>query len=372
VQLPISAGDSSPPVWTDTVGVSKLIPSNEQITVEFGAATDEQSPPVSYRVYWAPGDPEQPGAPFDYDTASFADVAAGPYFISGLTNGQYYRVAVRASDSALPPNRETNPVLLGVVAGATDIYPPEWQGTAGLTELFYGQGKALLAWGQAIDSHTDEFGTWESGPVIYRVYHGEGQTPKLDGALFKDYTDVGQIGNVAVLDGLDTTKPHWFILRARDQATLPNEDFNEIVQTTPGVLVELKPMPPPSIPFSEETMLVSYEYIYNADYSQVALMRYMRNNNGPRDMVADYMPLDAEGRLQLAASYELGDSLNWAAALDADNELVLAYAQRTATFSTGDLYIERNGGKQYYDIGNVGTSELGVSASGNVFSLALR
>jgi hypothetical protein len=244
VQLPISAGDSSPPVWTDTVGVSKLIPSNEQISVEFGAATDEQSSPVSYRVYWAPGDPEQPGAPFDYDTADFADVAAGPYVISGLTNGQYYRVAVRAADSVLPPNREANSVLLGVVAGATDIYPPEWTERVGVQDVIYGNGVALLIWDAAVDSHADDFGTWESGPAVYRVYYGEGQTPDFNNATVVEFPDIGLDSYVTPLN-LDTTVPRWFCVRVRDQAATSNEDANSITFSVKGVDAHYYPEPGP-------------------------------------------------------------------------------------------------------------------------------
>src|SRR5690606_33108368 len=111
---PVDQGDTTPPYWLDTVGVQQLVPSSEQIRVEFGTAEDSQSPPVSYRIYWEEST-EGSLDPFDYGNAQTADASESPYTITGLTNEQYYRVAVRAIDSAETPNEEKNQVLLGAL-----------------------------------------------------------------------------------------------------------------------------------------------------------------------------------------------------------------------------------------------------------------
>src|SRR5690606_17129625 len=154
-----STEDTTPPYWLDTVGVQKLIPSSEQIRVEFGTAEDSQSPPVNYRVYWEQST-EGSLDPFDYGTAQSMDINESPYTITGLTNEQYYRVAVRAVDSAEIPNEEQNQMLLGALVEPRDVYPPEWTDRVGLQEVLYGNGLAVLIWDPAVDNHTDEHGTW--------------------------------------------------------------------------------------------------------------------------------------------------------------------------------------------------------------------
>ncbi|MBN2083424.1 fibronectin type III domain-containing protein, partial [bacterium] len=238
--------DTTPPAWVDTVGVTRVLPGYEQLTVEFGEAVDDQSPPVSYRVYWAEGDPAQPDAPFDYATAESADTDASPYVITGLVNDQYYRVAVRALDSAAPANIEQNEVVLGHYAGPRDIYPPEWPAREGIADLFYGNGMAIVVWDQAVDSHTDEYGTWESGPVTYRVYYGPGKEPDWDNAEYTDFEDIGLDAYVAPIRELDTTFGCWFAVRVVDQAGIPNEDDNTEFIYSPGVeIIDIPVVTPP-------------------------------------------------------------------------------------------------------------------------------
>ena len=268
--VPDPTHDTTPPVWVDTVGVSGLSPYHTQITVQFGVAEDAETPSVTYRVYWAEGDAAQPEAPFDYDTAQYADVAAAPYVITGLTDGLYYRVAVRAADSADPPNRERNTVLRGATVGPRDIYPPQWQGSAGVADLFYGNGMAIVAWGTAVDSHADEYGTWESGPVVYRVYYGEGETPDWGTAQYAEFTDNSQDGYVMKLTGLDTTKTRWFAVRARDQAGLPNEEGNTVFKVGYGISFIEVPVPGlgPGVPAGTEHVGVG-QMVYGPQCDQL-------------------------------------------------------------------------------------------------------
>ncbi len=370
IYLPTTETDTTPPVWTDTVGVAKLIPGNEQITVEFGTATDGQSPPVTYRVYWAEGDPEQPDAPFDYDAADFADTATSPYIISGLTNEQYYRVAVRAADSASPtPNRESNVVLLGMTAGPQDVYPPEWQNTIGLTDLFYGNGQALLVWNSAVDSHTDELGTWESGPVVYRLYHGEGQAVDIEAAEIKEYTDIGQSGNVAVLEGLDTAKPHWFLLRARDQAAMQNEDDNLAAKTSSGVVVSTIPLPPLSVSYDPETQIVSYDYLTSADHLHAGVLRTVKAKDPPPDAATEFLRLDSNDKPVIEQVYDRDQrGSTYAAEFEPSGNLVFAYTHPTGELSNGQIIVERSTGQDIYDLGEIAVDRLGITNGGKVWA----
>lgn len=105
--------DFDPPVWTSSTGVTQLEPDAGQITVHWGEATDAQSPPVQYIVYY------NAGGTLDFGTAQseVVDAPALSTVISGLTDGQEYSIVVHARDSASPANEDGNNVLLGAVAG---------------------------------------------------------------------------------------------------------------------------------------------------------------------------------------------------------------------------------------------------------------
>ncbi|MEZ5339659.1 MAG: fibronectin type III domain-containing protein [bacterium] len=233
---PVDQGDTTPPYWLDTVGVQQLVPSSEQIRVEFGNAEDSQSPPVSYRVYWEETT-EGSLDPFDYGSAQSEDVTESPFTITGLTNEQYYRVAVRAVDSAEPPNEEQNLKVLGALVEPRDVYPPEWNEAPGIQELYYGDGSALVVIHSATDHHEDGYGVWESEPVSYRVYFGEGTVPDWQTAQVQEFVDIGLDTALIPIEGLDTTVTRWFAVRAIDSAEIANEDQNTEVKIGYGVTV---------------------------------------------------------------------------------------------------------------------------------------
>ncbi|MEZ5338350.1 MAG: fibronectin type III domain-containing protein [bacterium] len=259
---PVDQGDTTPPYWLDTVGVQQLVPSSEQIRVEFGNAEDSQSPPVSYRVYWEETT-EGSLDPFDYGSAQSEDVTESPFTITGLTNEQYYRVAVRAVDSAEPPNEEQNLKVLGALVEPRDVYPPEWQDSTGLVTMFYGDGRAVLGYSHAIDNTADENGTWSSGPVRYRIYYGPGQTPDFDNATVIEIEDQGAPYNYSLIEDLDTEVDRWFVVRAVDSADPENEDGNLEVQLGKGVIVRRYELPGPGPDVPAGVVQVEAELISN-------------------------------------------------------------------------------------------------------------
>lgn len=265
---PTSASDTTPPVWVDTVGVAHLDPGFEQLTVHFGVAEDGQSPPVKYRVYWAEGDPEQPDAPFDYESAGFADANGAPYTISGLANDQYYRVSVRAMDSATPANMELNTVVLGEKPTSSDVYPPDWNGEPGIQDLFFGNGTAVIVWEAATDHYEQGEMSWESGPPVYRVYYGQGTEVDFDAANVAEFDDIEIPYYIAPINGLDTTQPHWFAVRVRDQADLPNEDGNTVTLSSSGIQVDQFPFPDVNPPIPSDSELAYSEIVTDHAMSQ--------------------------------------------------------------------------------------------------------
>jgi hypothetical protein len=86
--------DFDPPVWDTTVGIVSATAGNGGIRVTFGSATDAQSPPVRYRVYYAAS------TELLFETAPYYEADSSPYSISGLQNNTTYTVGVRAIDSA--------------------------------------------------------------------------------------------------------------------------------------------------------------------------------------------------------------------------------------------------------------------------------
>ena len=103
--------DTTPPVWDDTIGVQEVTPGPNQLTASWGTATDADSPPVTYNLYYRDGTPvfDGPDTPH-LDTIKLEDVTS-PYTITGLTPEVEYCIVVRAQDSPEPscePNEDEN------------------------------------------------------------------------------------------------------------------------------------------------------------------------------------------------------------------------------------------------------------------------
>lgn len=100
----LSPSDSTPPTWTGGTAGLMLTPFEGFVSCSFNSATDEESPPVSYTLYYAP---DVPGEPFDPGTANkieYMQYPVMPVRIDGLALGQTYEFVVVATDNAPSPN----------------------------------------------------------------------------------------------------------------------------------------------------------------------------------------------------------------------------------------------------------------------------
>jgi len=208
--------DFEPPIWDDTVGIVTAEPGDHGFRVTFGTATDWQSPPVRYRVYFAKS------TQLLYDTAPFLEADSSPFSLVGLENNSGYTIAVRAIDSAdrydppISPNEEANTVTLYATPSSTagDVTPPTWDDTVGVTHIMPGEGSMRVEFGPASDE--------DSPPVAYTVYYQEGDT--VDFSADTQSLEVDTHYPPTFVSGLTDAQQYAFIVRAKDAAG--NEEKN--------------------------------------------------------------------------------------------------------------------------------------------------
>ncbi|MCB1216582.1 fibronectin type III domain-containing protein [bacterium] len=101
---PAAGTDNTPPAWFQGDGIKSAEPDNQTVSVSWYSAVDASNPPVSYLLYYVE-DTED----FDWDNPQEVfDSSVTSSNVIGLTNDQRYKFAVKAQDSAIPPNRTTN------------------------------------------------------------------------------------------------------------------------------------------------------------------------------------------------------------------------------------------------------------------------
>jgi hypothetical protein len=173
--------DTTPPVCQGSAGVAGAAPSADgTVTVNWGSAVDDAvppapaSPPVSYTVYYSTQ------TPIDYENAtSFGNVTSS-WVSPELLDGQRYYFAVRARDSAVPPNEEANTVEEEAVAAGgpidLDYSPPEWteyyEGNQliGITQVAVEDGRLVIEHAKAMDI--------VSPPVHYDLWYASAREVK--------------------------------------------------------------------------------------------------------------------------------------------------------------------------------------------------
>jgi hypothetical protein len=226
--------DTAPPNWDTTVGVTAATANADgTITVEFGTATDvavppaPASPPVSYTLYYSLQ------TPMDYSGAAKAAGVESPWVSPILVAGQTYYFAVRAQDSAVPPNEDANTVVMSAVAQGSaveDHDPPVWTETGadgkpiqGLCEGWTGDQTITIRCAEAMDAL--------SPPVHYDLYYVEDMESGVK--VFDPDTDALHPRAVVVQDIPEVYELHnrnrhalSMVVRARDSANPPNETTN--------------------------------------------------------------------------------------------------------------------------------------------------
>jgi hypothetical protein len=132
--------DTQAPVWDSTaatgptpsaprVGIQEVVADDGSATVYWDVARD-QTGPVYYNIYYSVGGTVNfatatelphvaPGIPANYSYPNGTGPGIYPYCytVPGLQDGTTYAFAVRAEDSCVPANEDTNTVSITVVAG---------------------------------------------------------------------------------------------------------------------------------------------------------------------------------------------------------------------------------------------------------------
>lgn len=236
----VITGDVTPPSWTfdpEGVGVVQVIPLDGGARVMWGEATDDETPPVEYVVYY------NEGSTVDFDTASTLEVAVSdPYDantdqireITGLDNDTEYAFAVRARDSADPANEDANANMMTVTPLATAEVPDTLTGetffegpmviSAGNTvsvtggECIHFQGDLTIEVGATLQGLTDTLCIIVEGNLICNgsiVYSGPTEFPSEQDAnslelVLKGGADFGETsivtgnGNIYIVDDEDS------------------------------------------------------------------------------------------------------------------------------------------------------------------------
>ncbi len=226
--MPSTGGspDLTPPFWLALPGIKQVIPGDGDARVFWHFADDADSPPVSYSVYWEEDDGTPP---LDFESATIAGrvmqgLSGTSAVVPALTNGVAYRFAVRAEDSATPPNstQNMNSLVTTPDAGA-DTVPPVWDDQTGISNTEPGNGRVFVFWNSASDAG--------SPPVTYNVYWEEdtGNGP-IDyiSALTANPPRVATsfTGSSATIMNLTNGKDYRFSVRAQD--AVGNEDSNTL------------------------------------------------------------------------------------------------------------------------------------------------
>jgi hypothetical protein len=199
-----------------------VINGDGMLRVEFGTASDEQSSPVSYTVYWQLGNT---GVNKTQPTGWTAN-AVSPFIIDNLTNDEIYSVFVTASDNANPPNETQNTTyMLGMptTGGSSDLEAPIWRDVdeSGIKDVVPGDGDVRVSWYLADDAGTP--------PVTYNVYweENDGTSPlDYETAVLADRAMIGVAGDNVLVNGLVNGRSYRFSVRAQDSATPPNVTQN--------------------------------------------------------------------------------------------------------------------------------------------------
>jgi len=194
------------PTDTTEPKFSGLVTARDQkesglIRLTWYAATDN-SGPITYKIYMD----TIPNQPL---TEVYATTTSTSYIVSGLENKQTYYFIVWAVDDLGNENKSTKELS----AVPTDGLPPDFAGLYQAVDTQLG-GEVELNWTAATDLSDD--------PIMYYKYRStiDTFTPSednfLDTTTQLHYTD----------SNLTNGKAYYYIVRARDSATIPNMDQN--------------------------------------------------------------------------------------------------------------------------------------------------
>ena len=191
--------DITPPVFGGLVSAVDA-GSGRTVSLSWNAGSDE-SGSVTYAIYM------EAGASVSFSTAVYSTTATS-YDVSGLTNGTQYTFGVRAFDAS--GNYDSNTIAFS--ATPTDVLDPAFSGVSSCADLG-ADGQVKLFWSAASDNTT---------PVYYNVY----QATASGSQNFASWDYRFSATAAVVLSGLTNGTTYYYVVRAEDSASPPNEDTN--------------------------------------------------------------------------------------------------------------------------------------------------
>jgi len=215
------SGDTAPPVWVSDTGIiTAELQAGPQIRFTFGKATDADSPPVRYVLYWQEG-----AGPMNFGTAHtkvypVADGEIVPYVrllqaSDGVQADTMYSLCVRARDNVGNGTANTNYLTVG--GGSPDDFtPPEWTNQTGIISATPGDGQVNVTWGEATDA--------ESSPVTYMLWVEEAAVGIDWGSAPQATYPAGTLA--ATVSSLTNDVEYEFGIRARDTSVNLNTTTN--------------------------------------------------------------------------------------------------------------------------------------------------
>lgn len=169
--LEVKDDDVTPPVWDSTIGITAATPvvNSNEITVQFGRATDNVDENPRYHIYYNKSslfDIENLEGQFEEGVWWILHSDPPPYEVTivGLEPGEDYTFLVRTRDDALPqPNFDTNSVMMnatvdpnglnvGVIAYTPDNDPPIGTPITFTAQVSGGSGNYTGIWSDGDDA----------------------------------------------------------------------------------------------------------------------------------------------------------------------------------------------------------------------------
>ncbi|HDS30820.1 MAG TPA: hypothetical protein ENN67_07225 [Firmicutes bacterium] len=259
--LEIATCTNTPPQWTTTTGVTNVKPVTGGLEVQYGVATDSDSP-VSYNIYYSEN------FPIEWTTADKVnDPDGSPYILDGLSDSITYYIGVRAMDSL--GNEEKNTVQkTGIPSN-----PPVWDTTVGITAA-NAQDKAVqVLYGTASDPQV---------PVTYNVYWSDSSPIDFDTADM-----INDTGSPTIVPNLDNFKTYYFAVRAID--AVGAEDDNTVEKSaipngppewidTVGIQSTVPGNGSVTVTYGEATD-IDLPIVYNIYYSETTPINFMTAPN---------------------------------------------------------------------------------------------
>jgi hypothetical protein len=230
----VAAQDTDPPVWDTTVGVQAAIGGRNWVTLYWNGATDAQSPPVTYNLYYSETSPAiegtlmenidaRPGAEYQYQFDLDAE----------LESDVIYYFTIRAVDSAPNPNEDDNTVEVWAVK---DTIEPE------VVARDPDDGETGVDPGATIFVELVDDGWGINVSTVRITVDGLSITPEFSGTPFDLVASVQPPGGLPEVDEIEVQ------VTARDRSVPPNNmdaDFYSFFtgDVTPPGLREIGPAP---------------------------------------------------------------------------------------------------------------------------------